>query len=195
MKKVLIAILLSSLWVFFGSACMNERKAIGYFDKHPERFALLCSRQYTEVDYEKDSSYIKQGKPQLTIDTISYDATKLIDSFLARKDSSCAPKNYDSIVHKPIYIRVPCPPASNRVDTVYRYHYIQTSNTAKEVYLRCQADSVGTVLTNETASSDKWHNKAVAEEKTIIKLIAVIALLVMGTVVSFIIKIKSRFPF
>lgn len=178
------------------TGCMNEKKALRYYDSHLEKLAKVCSAQYPAVNYEKDSTAYQKGHTQLlAADTLNVNISKALDSFInTLHDSTQAQQLQDSVASHPVYIRIPCPPATRRVDTVTRYRYTQVSNTAKETYLQYQRDSVSAELVKSKTLCQSWQDTAKGRSKTVWKLSIALGLLIAGGIIAAYLKLRLKFP-
>ena len=200
MRKIIPAIIFSSIWMMIlaFSGCMNEKKALRYYDTHPRLLAKVCGERYVSADLEKDSVSYKQGKTNvLAPDTVTLNINSFIDSFLSTLHDSTKEQLQDSLaahpIH-PIYIHIPCPPASGRVDTVMSFRYVQVSNKAMESYLQYQRDSMATELLQSKARCGSWQEKAEKRSRAIWKLSILLGLLVAGAAVSVYLRSRLKFP-
>lgn len=200
MRKIIPAILFSSIWMMIlaFSGCMNEKKILRYYESHPRLLAKVCGEEYPGTNLEKDSIFYKQGNTSFApADTLNINIDAFIDSFLKTQHDSTKKALQDSLAAypiQPIYIHIPCPPASGRVDTVFSYHYEQVSNRAMETYLQYQRDSIASELIKSKTLCSTWQAKAEKRGKTILALFGLLGLFVVALIIGDYFKARIKFP-
>ena len=114
------------------ASCTTERKAVNYFNKHPELSAKFCGDAYpVKSEYKPGETIIKR-------DTVIVSSDSVLCPPAGEKGA-----NSES---KPVYVK--CPPNKTITQTIFRTDTLIKENTAKLESLRydlakVQADNAG----------------------------------------------------
>lgn len=166
-KDEVTPLILLLISVTFITSCANERKFVKFHDNNEITAAGHCASWYPNKDSVHQETFFREGEKKYIPGPVIY--ANCDSAYVAALNEAVRLGNAGNIKVPPV--KIPCPPSTQKHDTIREVRYERVNNTAMEVYLRGELSIKTNLADNKTAEAKKWKTRATYEGGFILFLI------------------------